>query len=90
MSPLTSSENLRQNTETLHAERDEVLQSHTDNNDHELLVGLTRLVLSKTGSLKQVRSKRFRALDTFRGFTLAMMIFVNYGGTLFFLLFVFL
>ena len=90
MSPLASSENLRQNTETLHAERDEALQFHTDNNDNELLVGSTRPVLTKTGSLKRVGSKRFRALDTFRGFSLAMMIFVNYGGTLFFLLFEFL
>jgi hypothetical protein len=52
----------------------------TEATNNELpLVGSTR---SSNNSIKitKILPKRLRALDTFRGFALMIMIFVNYGG----------
>jgi len=58
-------------------------EHHTDdieNSNNELpLVGSTRISNNSIKIIK-ILPKRLRALDTFRGFSLMVMIFVNYGG----------
>jgi hypothetical protein len=89
INPLVSSENLRQNeSNSLHSEADKSVVRVTGSEGSLPLTGLTPRPSNKTTSLTQVMPKRFRTLDTFRGFSLVVMIFVNYGGTFTFLLLV--
>ena len=72
VSPLVSSENLRQ------AEHN-VSHSETDNDANLSLVKSTDQS-NKTINSNSAKSKRFQALDVFRGLVVMVMIFVNYGG----------
>jgi heparan-alpha-glucosaminide N-acetyltransferase len=60
------------------AHNENMFDAETTNNELPL-VGSTR---SSNNSIKitKILPKRLRALDTFRGFALMIMIFVNYGG----------
>jgi hypothetical protein len=51
----------------------------TNSNSELPLVGSTR-ISDNSIKITKVLPKRLRALDTFRGFSLMVMIFVNYGG----------
>jgi hypothetical protein len=55
----------------------ENIQAQTVNESNE---GIIRTNANNKTSTVRVLPKRLRALDTFRGFSLMVMIFVNYGG----------
>jgi hypothetical protein len=57
---------------------DDVPDIETSNNESPL-VGSTR-ISDNSIKITKVLPKRLRALDTFRGFSLMVMVFVNYGG----------
>ncbi|CAF2512996.1 unnamed protein product [Rotaria sp. Silwood2] len=70
---------LPNNPTTIHNDpNDDIIRTLTTGSELPL-VGSTRLS-NNTIRITKVLPKRLRSLDTFRGFSLMVMIFVNYGG----------
>jgi hypothetical protein len=74
--PTTSTRNSRQKQGTTESD-DDIVNSVAPGTD--LILGAAHLS-NNTVHMTKVLPKRLRALDTFRGFSLMVMIFVNYGG----------
>jgi len=81
VNPIPSSENLKQakHNSSLHSEADESTVNIVESDDN-LLLGKPNHQSKKNIDPNSVIPKRFQALDTFRGLSLMVMIFVNYGG----------
>jgi len=75
--PLGSPENVPK--QSINVSDDDIIQDVTSTSKLPL-ASSTHLSNNKI-RVTRVFSKRLRALDTFRGFSLMVMIFVNYGGT---------
>jgi hypothetical protein len=81
---------INENTDTIEASRQNIQQETMNRHDAITIVTTTntdKLSLDNAKELsnkktdnKRVLPKRLRGLDTFRGFSLLVMIFVNYGG----------
>ena len=71
----------RESTAIVNDPSDDIISTLTTANELRL-VGSTRLS-NNSIRITKVLPKRLRSLDTFRGFSLMVMIFVNYGGNIF-------
>jgi hypothetical protein len=81
---------INENVDTVETSRQNIQQGTTNevgeitigttNNANELSPDGGKRLSDKKADNKQVLPKRLRGLDTFRGFSLMVMIFVNYGG----------
>jgi hypothetical protein len=86
INPLASSENLRQAEHNSSQDESNERPAHLTSNNETLPLVESSHLSNKITNSNSIKSKRFQALDSFRGLALMAMIFVDYGG-MFILLF---